>query len=43
MIGGGTPVVPMPDFADALKTQRVLHAAIESARTHQPVVIPAQP
>ena len=39
MIGGGTPVVPMPDFADALKTQRVLHAAIESARTHQPVTI----
>ncbi len=32
MIGGGKPVVPMPDFADALKTQRVLHAAIESAR-----------
>jgi predicted dehydrogenase len=32
MIGGGVPVVPMPDFADALKTQRVLHAAIESAR-----------
>ena len=43
MIGGGTPVVPMPDFADALTTQRVLHAAIESARTHQPVAIPAQP
>ena len=39
MIGGGTPVVPMPDFADAFKTQRVLEAAIESARTHQPVTI----
>lgn len=39
MIGGGEPVVPMPDFADALKTQRVLHAAIESARTRAPVPI----
>ena len=39
MIGGGTPVVPMPDFADALATQRVLHAAIESARNHAPVTI----
>ena len=37
MIGGGEPVVPMPDFADALKTQRVLHAAIESARHRTPV------
>jgi predicted dehydrogenase len=39
MIGGGEPVVPMPDFADALATQRVLHAAIESAREHAPVAI----
>jgi predicted dehydrogenase len=39
MIGGGEPVVPMPDFADALATQRVLHAAIESAREHAPVTI----
>ncbi|MGA9277413.1 Gfo/Idh/MocA family protein [Ilumatobacter sp.] len=39
MIGGGEPVVPMPDFADALKTQQVLHAAIESARHHAPVPI----
>jgi predicted dehydrogenase len=37
MIGGGLPVVPMPDFADALKTQRVLHAAIESARHRTPI------
>ncbi len=37
MIGGGEPVVSMPDFADALKTQRVLHAAIESARQRAPV------
>jgi predicted dehydrogenase len=39
MIGGGAPVVPMPDFADALRTQRVLHAAIESARQHAPVAL----
>jgi predicted dehydrogenase len=37
MIGGGAPVVPMPDFADALVTQRVLHAAIESARQRAPI------
>ena len=37
VIGGGSPVVPLPDFADALKTQRVLHAAIESARNRAPV------
>jgi predicted dehydrogenase len=39
MIAGGTPVVPMPDFADALKTQKVLHAAIESARQRSPITI----
>ena len=39
MIGGGAPVVPMPDFADALRTQRVLHAAIESARNRAPVTV----
>jgi predicted dehydrogenase len=38
-IGGGEPLVPMPDFADALRTQRVLHAAIESARHRAPVTI----
>jgi len=38
-IGGGQPLVPLPDFADALATQRVLHAAIESAREHVPVAI----
>ena len=37
MLGGGQPVVPMPDFADALRTQAVLHAAIESARRRSPV------
>jgi predicted dehydrogenase len=29
---GGTPVVPLPDFADAYETQRVLEAAVVSAR-----------
>jgi predicted dehydrogenase len=36
-IGGGEPQVPLPDFADALQTQRVLHAAIASARNREPV------
>jgi predicted dehydrogenase len=39
VIGGGVPVVPLPDFADALITQCVLHAAIESARQRAPVAI----
>ena len=39
VIGGGVPVVPLVDFADALKTQRVLHAAIESARNRAPVTV----
>ena len=37
VIGGGDPAFPLPDFADALVTQRVLHAAIESARNRAPV------
>jgi predicted dehydrogenase len=39
MLGGGSPIVPMPDFEDALATQRVLHAAIESARQRCPIDI----
>jgi hypothetical protein len=39
MIGGRVPVVPMPDFADALRTQQVLDAAIVSARERAPVDI----
>ncbi|HUG83105.1 MAG TPA: Gfo/Idh/MocA family oxidoreductase [Euzebya sp.] len=39
MIGGGDPLVAMPDFADALQTQAVLHAAVLSARTHAPVEV----
>jgi predicted dehydrogenase len=31
-LGGDTPVVPLPDFADAYETQRVLQAALVSAR-----------
>lgn len=39
MIGGDSPVVPMPDFADALRTQRVLDAALEAARRRVPIPI----
>jgi predicted dehydrogenase len=38
-IGGGEPRMPLPDFADALQTQRVLHAAIESARNRTPITL----
>jgi len=38
-IGGGEPLAPLPDFADALQTQLVLHAAIESARSRSPIDI----
>lgn len=31
-VSGKKPVVPLPDFEDAFQTQRVLHAAIVSAR-----------
>ena len=36
-LGGKQPVVPIPDFADAYQTQRVLQAALESARNRCPV------
>ena len=39
VIGGGEPVVPLVDFNDALTTQCVLHAAIESARNRAPVTV----
>ena len=39
VLGGGSPLVPLPDFADALVTQRVLDAAIQSARNKIPVDI----
>ncbi|MGI9643603.1 MAG: Gfo/Idh/MocA family protein [Acidimicrobiia bacterium] len=38
-ISGAEPTVPLPDFADALRTQRVLDAAIVSARENRPVSI----
>ena len=39
MLGGKKPVVPMPDFDDALKTQAVLEAAMVSAKERRPVKI----
>ena len=38
-LAGRTPVAPIPDFADAYETQRVLEAAIRSARERRPVAI----
>jgi predicted dehydrogenase len=38
-LGGCKPVVPLPDFADAYETQRVLHAAIVAARERRPVAL----
>ena len=32
VLGGKKPVVPLPDFADAYETQRVLEAALISAK-----------
>lgn len=37
MVGGEAPVVPMPDFADAYKVQRVLTAVVKSDRNRSPV------
>jgi len=37
VIAGQPPVVPLPDFEDAYQTQRVLEAAIQSARNRCPV------
>jgi predicted dehydrogenase len=39
MIAGREPVVPMPDFDDAYKTQQVLEAALLSAQERRPVKI----
>ena len=39
VIAGGSPVVALPDFEDAFKTQCVLEAAIRSARERRPVPI----
>ncbi|HAW94856.1 MAG: dehydrogenase [Phycisphaerae bacterium] len=37
VLAGNKPVVPLPDFEDAYQTQRVLHAALLSAREKRPV------
>lgn len=39
VVAGGSPVVALPDFEDAFKTQCVLEAAIRSARERRPVPI----
>ena len=37
VIGGGDPVVPLANFADAYKVQRVLSAVVESDKQRSPV------
>lgn len=37
ILGGQTPVVPLPDFEDAFKTQQVLEAAVVAAEQRHPV------
>lgn len=39
IIGGKPPIVPMPDFEDAFKTQQVLEAAIVSAENRTSVKV----
>ncbi|HEY8668697.1 MAG TPA: Gfo/Idh/MocA family oxidoreductase [Tepidisphaeraceae bacterium] len=39
ILGGKQPVVPMPDFEDAYKTQQVLEASMISAQERRPVKI----
>ncbi|MEM7682244.1 MAG: Gfo/Idh/MocA family oxidoreductase [Planctomycetota bacterium] len=39
VLGGQAPDFPLPDFADAYETQKVLHAAIESARNRCPIAL----
>ena len=39
VIGGQQPVVPLPDFEDAYKTQQVLEAAVLCAEQRRPVKI----
>jgi predicted dehydrogenase len=39
VLGGGEPVAPMPDFAEALVVQAILEAALESARRGSPVQV----
>jgi predicted dehydrogenase len=37
VLGGEEPTVPLPDFADAYETQRVLEAALLSAKERRAV------
>jgi predicted dehydrogenase len=37
VLGGQEAVVPLPDFADAYKVQRVLAAVVESDKNRSPV------
>jgi len=37
MLAGKKPIVPMPDFEDAYQTQRILHAALISAKQRKAV------
>ena len=39
VLAGKEPVVPIPDFADALETQKVLEAAMVSARERRAVTV----
>jgi predicted dehydrogenase len=39
VLGGKEPVVPLPDFEDAFKTQQVLEAAVVSAEQRRPVKV----
>ncbi len=39
VVGGSSPITPLPDFEDAYKTQCVLEAAMLSARRRRPVAL----
>jgi predicted dehydrogenase len=39
VLGGKQPVVPLPDFEDAYKTQQILEAAVMSANQRRPVKV----
>jgi predicted dehydrogenase len=43
VLGGKKPLVPLPDFADAYQTQRVLEAAMISARERAAVLLAQVP
>lgn len=39
VVAGKPPVVPIPDFQDAYKTQRVLEAVMQCAKRKSPVKV----